>query len=164
MGLDPAAAGAYQSGMHLRFLAAAALGAAGLAGALAAGHAAGLLPPAPGDLAETETAMALHVTGLEAHSTGDAAAAALRLESACRLRHEPSCQAVWLQLDLGAPEPDADSRERLDGAARRLADASGGTWFPHSGEEGYLVRVYCPVEREADLRGALERLRVPLGG
>jgi hypothetical protein len=145
--------------MHLRILAAAVLAAAGLLGAAAGG-----LAPEPSAVADTETALELHVSGLAAHSAGDRDGAAVRFEEACRLRHEPSCQAVWLQLDLGALEPDDGARARLDLAANRLAEASGGTWFPHADEDGYLVRIYCPVEREADLRVALERLRAHLGG
>ncbi len=118
-------------------------------------------PPA---LEETELALELHLRAFEARSAGDFDAAGGMLEEACLLRYEPSCQAVWLQLDLGSEGADLDTRDRLEGTARRLADASGGTWFEHPGSEGYLVRVYCPVEREADLRGALHRLRVPLGG
>ena len=145
--------------MHLRILAAAGLAVAGLLGALA-----GSFAPEPSPLADVESAIELHVSGLAAHSAGDRDAAAVRFEEACRLRHEPSCQAVWLQLDLGAREPDDGARARLDLAAIRLAEASGGTWFPHAEDDGYLVRIYCPVEREADLRVALERLRAHLGG
>ena len=115
-------------------------------------------------LAETERAVELNVQGLQARYVGDFERSADMLEEACLLQHEPSCQAVWLQLDLGTDSEDAETRERLEGTAARLADSSGGTWFRHSGAEGHRVRVYCPVEREADLRGALQRLRVPLGG
>jgi hypothetical protein len=115
-------------------------------------------------LVDTERAVELHVRGLDARIARDFETADELLEEACLLRHEPSCQAVWLQLDLGSEQADEETLSRLEGTARRLADSSGGTWFGHSGREGHLVRVYCPVEREADLRGALQRLRVPLGG
>lgn len=115
-------------------------------------------------LEETERAIELHLRGLDARMAQDYETAGELLEQACLLQHEPSCQAVWLQLDLGSEQADEVTRDRLEGTAARLADSSGGTWFRHSGREGHLVRVYCPVEREADLRGALQRLRVPLGG
>ena len=115
-------------------------------------------------LVDTERAVELHVRALDMRMVGDSESSGEMLEEACLLQHEPSCQAVWLQLDLGSELADPDTRHRLEGTARRLAELTDGTWFMHGGADGALVRVYCPVEREADLRGALRRLRVPLGG
>ena len=75
-------------------------------------------------LAETERAVELNVQGLQARYAGDFDSSADMLEEACLLQHEPSCQAVWLQLDLGTDSEDTETRERLEGtaaAARRCS-------------------------------------------